>query len=336
MRVAIVAEQLRRPAAGGIGTYVRGLLAGLDRLGAGGVDAAPWTSRLPGPVATRLWDRGLGRGPAGDLVHAPSLAFPPTATPLVVTVHDLAWRAGHGVPDRGRRWHERSLERARRVGATLLVPTDDVAAVLRAEGASRVRQLDGALYGCDHLPPPDASAADQVLVRLGVDGPFILSVSTLEPRKNLARLIDAFGHARSTLGDEWRLVVVGPPGWGPELSAPPGVLAAGQVDAGALAGLYARAAVVAYVPLLEGFGLPAVEAMRAGAPVVASPVPSVAGDVHVVDPLDVASIADGLVAVAGDDAHRASLIEAGRARAGALTWEAAARRHVALWTELVQ
>ena len=336
MRVAIVAEQLRRATPGGIGTYTRGLLQGLAQL-AEAPEVRPWTSRLPGPVATRVWNRGWGDGPRRvDVVHAPSLAFPPTSAPLVVTVHDLAWRAGLGMPARGRRWHEASLARARRAGATLLASTADVATVLRGEGAADVRLLDGAPYGCDHLPGPDLAAADAALNGLGVAGPFVLSVSTLEPRKNLPRLLEAFASARAQLGPEWRLVVVGPPGWGPGLPEAPGVALAGRQSDAALAGLYARATVVAYVPLLEGFGLPAVEAMRAGAAVVASPVPSATGVAHAVDPLDVASIAAGLVTVGGDDGRRRQLVEAGRAHAGALSWAAAARRHRALWREVVR
>lgn len=338
MKVAIVAEQLRRSAPGGIGTYVRGLLAGIGSLGPDAPDAAPWTSPLPGPLATRSWDRGLGRGPRADLVHAPSLAFPPTRAPLVVTVHDVAWRAGHGVPERGRAWHEAGLRRAQRAGATLLVPDERLAAALRDEGAARVRTLDGPLYGCDHLPPPDEGGAGAVLERLGVTGPFVLSVATLEPRKNLARLVDAFGRARPQMGADWSLVVVGAQGWGDALPPAPSVHLAGRVDDAVVAALYRRASLVAYVPLLEGFGLPAVEAMHAGVAVVASAVPSVESSVGdaalVVDPADADAIAGAIVAVATEPALRASLIDAGTRHASGLTWSAAARRHVELWRDV--
>jgi alpha-1,3-rhamnosyl/mannosyltransferase len=91
---------------------------------------------------------------------------------------------------------------------------------------------------------------------------------------------------------------------------------------------------VAYVPLLEGYGLPAVEAMRAGVPVVASPMPSTAGAALEVDPLDPGAIAGGLVQAAADESARTALVTAGLARARDLTWEAAARRHTALWAGL--
>ena len=98
-----------------------------------------------------------------------------------------------------------------------------------------------------------------------------------------------------------------------------------------LSGLYARARLVAYVPLVEGFGLPVVEAMRAGAPVVASRVPSAAGAAYEVDPYDIEAIAEGLVRVGADEALRARLVAAGRARVEPLTWRAAAEGHLAVW-----
>jgi alpha-1,3-rhamnosyl/mannosyltransferase len=101
-----------------------------------------------------------------------------------------------------------------------------------------------------------------------------------------------------------------------------------------LAGLYARARCLAYVPLVEGWGLPAVEAMASCIPVVASPMPSTAGAALEVDPRDIEAIADALAIAAGDDRRRAELVTAGLVRAGELTWEAAARRHVEVWEAL--
>ena len=190
--------------------------------------------------------------------------------------------------------------------------------------------------GTDHLPPPDHGAAALMLTRLGVPGRFILSVSTLEPRKNLARLVTAFARARPHFPEPWSLLVVGPRGWG---SATPvaqeGVFLAGRVDDAALSALYERALALAYVPLLEGFGLPPVEAMRAGTPVVASPMPSIGSAALVVDPLDECAIADGLVQATTDDPTRAELVTAGHRHTEPLTWTATARRHLALWERLV-
>jgi glycosyltransferase involved in cell wall biosynthesis len=336
MRVALVTEQLRRPVPGGIGTYTRGLLQGAVGLPERGVWVVPRQWRLPARVVTRAWDRGLLAGRGGfDVVHAPALAFPPTSDPLVVTVHGVEWRdPAHHAPQRARRWHEAALARADNSGAVLLASSPELAAKLRADGLRRVVALDGPMYGCDHLPPPDEQGADALLGRLGVEGAFLLTVGTIEPRKNLPRLIEAHGRARAHLPEPYPLVIVGPAGWGEALVPTDGVVLAGAVDDAVLAALYARTVGMAYVPLHEGFGLPAVEAMHAGAPVVASPIPSTGDGALVVDPRDVASIASGLVAVASEGRERDDLVAAGAARAASLTWAAAADRHARLWDQV--
>ena len=125
------------------------------------------------------------------------------------------------------------------------------------------------------------------------------------------------------------------PGWAEELAPEAGVVLAGMVTGPVLAGLYGRARLVAYVPLLEGFGLPAVEAMYACAPVVASPMPSTGGAAFEVDPRDTDAIADALVQVAGQEGVRSQLVTAGVLRSSELTWAAAAGRHVELWNEVL-
>ncbi|HLG91739.1 MAG TPA: glycosyltransferase family 1 protein [Acidimicrobiales bacterium] len=346
MRVLVNLAQLGRPVPGGTGTYARGLVAGLARLGPdapalcllgparplAGLGFPTRRLGLPVPLATRLWDRGWP-APAGfDLVHSASTAGPasPDGASCFV-VHDLAWRRfPDAYPARARRWHEAALARALSRADLLVVPSQDTAADLVAAGADpqRVAVVE---EGADHLPPPDLEGARCRLARLGVGGDYLLSVGTLEPRKNLARLLSAYRLARQHLPEPWPLVVVGPAGWGPRLDPVPGVVMAGPVPEAVLSGLLAGARLLAYVPLVEGFGLPPVEAMAAGVPVVASPVPSTGGAALEVDPRSEASIAEGLVQAATDQDLRARLVQAGARRAAGLTWEAAARRHVALW-----
>ena len=357
--VIVVVEQLRLAVPGGIGTYTRalvGALAALDgaerprcRLYAarsrvspdplGGLGFPVETSRWPDAALVRAWGFGLGRvGCRAALVHAVSLAAPPTAAPLVVTVHDLAWRAvPEAFPARGRRWHEQALRRAARRAACLVVPSEATAQALREAGLGvGDDRIAVVAEGSDHLATADPVATDEALAQLGVGGDFLLAVGTREPRKNLPRLFDAYAIARPRFAEPLPLIVVGPVGWGTATAAPPaGVVFAGQVGDGVLAGLYGRARVVAYVPLVEGFGLPVVEAMRAGAPVVASAVPSSGGAAHEVDPRDVEAIADGLVRVASDGALRAGLVARGLARVGPLTWRAAAEGHLAVWRRIV-
>ena len=169
----------------------------------------------------------------------------------------------------------------------------------------------------------------------------------------------AFEHAGPSLPAPWPLVLVGPTGWGssglewapvgaeseptlgPDGRAVGAVVPVGAVDAPVLAGLYAGARLLAYVPLFEGYGLPPLEAMHQGVPVVVSTtVPSVAPAVGEhrgavgVDPYDVVAIADALVAAATDEPLRRSLSAAGRALADGRTWRHAARAHLALWERL--
>lgn len=291
------------------------------------------SSWLPDPLLTRAWRTGILKAPPGfDVVHAASLAMPrPGAAGLVATVHDLLWRrVPEAYPKRGRDWHEAALQRALRTARRFVVPADVVARDLVGAGAAE-GSVSVVPMGCDHLPPPDLGGRDALLGRLGVDGPYLLSVGTVEPRKNLDRLVAAYGRIRASLPEPWPLVIVGPAGWGDGPQVATGVVQTGAVTPGILSALYDGARLLAYVPLVEGFGLPPVEAMAAGIPVVASDLPSTQGAALDVDPYDVASIADGLLAAATDDGPRARLIEAGRARAAELKWAGIAERHVAIW-----
>ena len=362
LRVLLLAEQLRRSAAGGIGTYVLGLLQGLDALALADPSDAPdlvltasrgpkgqadpmaelghtlRSSVLPGPALTRAWDHGLIRAPSDvDLVHAVSLAtLEPANAPLVATIHDLLWRRiPDAYPARGRRWHEAALRRALTRAEHFIVPADVVADDLVAAGAP-ARSITIIPMGSDHLPPPDVDAAVAHLSRLGVEGPFLLCVGTLEPRKNLQRLVEAYSAIRDDLPEPWPLVMVGPSGWGEQVDPTTGVILAGTVAPAVLSGLYASARLLAYVPLIEGFGLPPVEAMSVGTPVVASPLPSTGGAAFEIDPNDTESIADGLLQVATDEALRADLIHRGSARATDLAWSTIAGRHRAVWEQVIR
>jgi glycosyltransferase involved in cell wall biosynthesis len=356
MQVTVVVEQLRREKAGGIVTYAHGLLQGLRQMGADapsitlhasrggpieGLDHPVVASPLPGRLLTRAWDRGLVGAPgSADVVHGTSLAFPAPAKspPMTVMAHDLAWReVPEAYPPRGRRWHEAALQRAIAGVRVLIVPATQAADALLAAGApaSRVEVIE---EGADHLPPADLDGAQRLLDRLGVRTDFLLTVGTLQPRKNLRRLIEAYAMARAELPEPWPLVVVGQKGWGDGGAAevPSGVVLAGEVRGAELSGLYRKARCLAYVPLAEGFGLPPVEAMRECTPVVASPVPSTKGAALEVDPTDVRAMAKALVRASADERVRSELVTAGLLRAGELTWEAAARRHVEVWQGIVR
>jgi glycosyltransferase involved in cell wall biosynthesis len=181
-------------------------------------------------------------------------------------------------------------------------------------------------------PPaePDRAGARRLLGDLGVRGPFLLAVGTLEPRKNLPRLLAAFGEVTDELPDH-HLVVVGPVGWGPALRPTwesVRVKLAGPVGDATLHALYQAADGLAYPSLYEGFGLPVLEAMAHGVPVLTSDrssLPEVAGDAALlVDPVDRGAIAKGLVRLVGDGALRRRLAAAGRRRAAGFSWPATA------------
>src|SRR5688500_15913691 len=165
--------------------------------------------------------------------------MPPAGrAPMSVMVHDLAWRHfPEAYPDRGRRWHEAALARALERASLLIVPSATVADDVVGAGAPAAT-VEVVEEGCDHLAAPDDDAAGALLARLGVTGDFLLTVSTLEPRKNLPRLLAAYDTVRDRLPP---LVVVGPAGWGPEVRPGPGVVLAGLVTGGTLTALYRRA-----------------------------------------------------------------------------------------------
>jgi glycosyltransferase involved in cell wall biosynthesis len=371
-------EQLRRKVPGGIGAYARGLLRGLTQCAEMGesVDLTLLASRqrgrwhggssdhdpieafgrpivlsaLPSRLLTRAWDHGWWRLPPGfDVVHSVSLASPPHRADghsrSVVTVHDVAWRRHpEATTRRGRQWHETALCRARDSGASLVVTSELVSADLIADGVdpSRITIVHG---GSDHLVPEDVTGTDRLLTQLGVKGEYLLTVSTLEPRKNVSRLLAAFHQIRDSLSSPTPLVIVGPTGWGPALPSPEhqeGVVFAGAVNDAVLSGLYRRARAFAYVPLTEGYGLPPLEAMRLGTPsVVSNEVPSVhdlgqpdPAPARIVNPEDVDDIAAGLFAVLTDENLRRDLTRRGTDHSMARTWRSAAEDHIRLWDSL--
>jgi glycosyltransferase involved in cell wall biosynthesis len=369
--VGVVAEQLLRPVPGGIGRYVRALAEHLpaeaavdrgavtfvvcrhpaERVAAAGLPPAA-TRRLawPGRLATRTWvTLRRPRLPAAllgdlDLVHATSAAVPPVrGRPLVATVHDLGFRHyPDAYPPAGRRYHDRSARIVAAEAARVLVPSEATArdlAELYAVDRGRVTIVP---LGVAPPAEPDRRGAARLLHDHGVRGPFLLAVGTLEPRKNLPRLLAAFGEVTDELPDHW-LLVVGPVGWGPTLRPTwesVRVKLAGPVGDATLHALYEKADGLAYPSLYEGFGLPVLEAMAHGTPVLTSDrssLPEVAGDAALlVDPLDRGAIAKGLHRLVSDGDLRERLAVAGPRRAAAFTWRATAAATWATYREVAR
>jgi glycosyltransferase involved in cell wall biosynthesis len=358
IRAGVVAEQLLGPVPGGIGRYVSGLVGQLGEVAVERGGSVRWlvarhpaeriaavglpperTAALawPGRLATRAWVQlRRPRLPARltaelDLVHATSAAIPPArGRPLVATIHDVAFRLfPEAYPASGRDFHERATSIAVAEAARVLVPSAATARDLADLYGLEPARVTVTPLGADPPAAVDPAPARALLERLGVRGPFLLAVGTLEPRKNLARLVAAFAEAGAELPSH-HLVVVGPAGWGDALGGPtpPRVALAGRVSDEVLAGLYATADGLAYPSLHEGFGLPVLEAMARGLPVLTSDrssLPEVAGDAALlVDPTDVPAIAKGLVELVADSGLRERLAAEGPRRAAAFTWRATA------------
>jgi glycosyltransferase involved in cell wall biosynthesis len=355
MRVAYTLEQLWHDAPGG--TAVAALEVARRLVPRGEVTllgvaarhrrppAAPWRPPipvaqlpLPRPLLYESWLRARrpaverATGPV-DVAHATGLVPCPTAAPLVVTVHDVAFLHDPAKFTRqGVRVMRRSLS-VIRDAATLVVTSSEASrGDLEAVGidAARLRVIP---LGVDATP---AAAADVDRVRRDYDLPdrFVLFVGTLEPRKNLRRLAAAV----DGLDEALPLVVAGPDGWGPADVAFRGdARFLGFVPREQLPGLYAAATVFAYPSEIEGFGLPVAEAMAQGTPVVTSAGTATeevaAGAAVLVDPFDVDSITWGL-----EEAQRRGdeLAAAGRRRAGELTWDAAAQRTLDAYRDVVR
>lgn len=257
--------------------------------------------------------------------------------PSLAVVHDLAaFRDDVELP-RGSAFERLTLPLAVRRATTLVANSQ----ATRADLIARLPRA-AAKSAVTRLAADDAFGREQPAVahRYGLSKPYVLALGTLEPRKNLPRLIEAFAGLPGHLRDAHELVLVGGAGWGTdETDASIArhrayVRLLGFVPDEDLPGLYREAAVFAYPSLFEGFGLPVLEAMTAGTAVVTSNVsslPEVGGDaVRYVDPRDVPSIRVALSDLLRDPTERARLAAAAKERAREFTWERTARETLAL------
>jgi glycosyltransferase involved in cell wall biosynthesis len=275
-----------------------------------------------------------------DLLHSPVAAIPlRTQVPRVATVHEIPWIRHPGIEGRGREIaHRLRVRAAATFAASIVVPSEATRADLVSlhEGASgKVRVVP---HGVDPLFTRPRSGDGELLSGLGLAGlRFFLAVGAARPRKGMETLLAAYAAYREAGGDR-HLAVTGP-GKAPP-GPPPGVRWLGWIEDPLLVAAYGGADALVYHSLNEGFGLPPLEAMAMGVPVVAAAagsVPEVVGEAALlVPPGDGKALSEALRSVASEEPVRARLVEAGRRRAGEFTWERAADLVVEGWRGVVE
>jgi glycosyltransferase involved in cell wall biosynthesis len=351
----------------GIGRYTRGLVKALARLDAenqytllvlGGSGAHLVPTALPAnfnirfaPIsdrwATVLWYRlnlplpvEVFSGRA-DLFHGPSFTLPPSFAPSLLTVHDLSFlRYPQGAHPALLAWLTkavpRSLQRARQVLADSENTRADLVELMQIP-PDRITVI-GAGVDERFKPESEPETLTRVRARYQLPDHFVLSISTLEPRKNFTGLIAAFEQVAISSVTDLHLVIAGGKGWlyddifaAAETSpVRERIHFAGYVADQDLPALYSLAALFAFPSHYEGFGIPVLEAMACGTPVVCadnSSLPEIAGDAALlVEATDTEALADAMHRLSRDALLREELISRGYEQARKFTWEKAARR----------
>jgi glycosyltransferase involved in cell wall biosynthesis len=350
LKIACHAGQLLQPVPGGIGRYTHSLLRTLPGAGVEAVAFAagsrppgvprriPWIDLGPphGSVRYESWHRF--RRPRvsidADVIHAPSLAVPPVRdAALVVTVHDIAFQR---VPDvttrRGVSFHRRALAIARRHAHLVIAPSSFTRMELIREGFTP-EDVFIARLGVDAPLLREEPDIDATVAAAGIEGPYVLTVGTIEPRKDLPTIVNAIERIRSRHGSDVQLVVIGPSGWGPVPNLDqPFVRVLGSQPWSTVDALLRRASACCIASRYEGFGLPALEALARGAPLAVaegSALEEVVGDAALLFGAgDVEACTDALQRLLTDAELREKLSRLGPARASELTWAHSAEAHV--------
>jgi glycosyltransferase involved in cell wall biosynthesis len=269
----------------------------------------------------------------------------PASIARVVTIHDLVWKqAGETMRPLSRWIEKRLMPEAIYSADRIIADSFNTAQEIKEEypeAGDRVRVVQ---LGLPELPAP---LGFQSLVELGIDREYFLFVGTLEPRKNLHRLLKAYAQIDAGIRNNTLLVIAGGKGWGnvdidlliKKIGLATQVTLVGYVDDVQLATLYAHARFLVMPSLYEGFGLPLIEAMSFGVPVLTSncsAMPEVAGDAGVlVDPLDENSIAKGLLSLLDNETYRDQLATKAKPNAAQFSWQKAARETWSVFEEAV-
>jgi glycosyltransferase involved in cell wall biosynthesis len=357
---------------GALGRYVDGLLTALD---AAGADVAlvcqradeerycrlvPHAEVVMGPAAlahrpARLaWEQSglpvVAQQVNADVIHSPYYSMPlRPGRPSVVTIHDLTFFTEPELHSAVTSvFFKSAIRTAVRRATRLIVPSkatrDELVRVLGADPT----RIDVAYHGVDHLlfHRPDPGQVSQVSARLGLHGkPYVAFLGALDPRKNVAALIRGWAGAVADIDDPPALVLAGGGGWSDEVDAAVAAVPShlrlvrpGYLPFAELPGFFGGALVVAYPSRGEGFGLPVLEAMACGAPVLTThctSLPEVGGDAVAYTEPDAGSIQAALRALIDDPGGREALAVAGHARAQEFSWAASAETHLACYRRAV-
>lgn len=289
--------------------------------------------------------RAMGGGRV--VYHEPNMIPDPFDGTIVITMNDLSW---HHLPEYHPRerlqWIDNHLRRTLDETARFVAVSHFTAGALAQEFGVPEERIDVVpLAASPAFRPASHEEAAPVLHRHGLaDRSYVLSVSTLEPRKNFDRLVAAHALLPKALRQRFPLVIVGGAGWGTTLANPVAEAARadgtlrllGHVPDDELIPLYARAATFAYVSIYEGFGLPVIEAMATGVPVLASSTTATgetAGDAAALaDPMDVDAMAGALRRLLEDADYAETLRMRGLQRASEFTWNRTASGLIASWS----
>jgi len=373
IKVAVLSERAGTRA-GGPEIYERGLLTALldESRSSGDIEIAvvfAWRRALDampahlrhfcrvlrpeGKLGTILSAGRLVRRLQADVFHA-CFVIPPLLgrIPIVTTVHDLGFmrHAEHYPRLLGWRLRE-SLLRTVRLSDAIVVASDSAREDLLNLTAAHPGRLRKVYYGIDEqfLRPGNAEEDRLAIGKYGIKEPYILYAGKLEPRKNVPVLVEAYDRLRASGGFSGQLVMLGADrtfGWQPSQERIDrslyrrDIIQTGYLPDGLLRPFYARASLLVFVSLFEGFGFPVVEAMACGIPVVCSnstSLPEIAGDAALlVDPHDPDAIAGAIARAAGDEDLRRELVARGHVRAEQFTWRSAALQYLDMYRDLAK
>jgi len=312
-------------------------------------------------IRTGAWDNGLlrqlwsesylplwAKRDGVDLFWGPTHRLPrwlPRNMARVVTIHDLVWKyASETMRPLSRLLESYQMPLAVHIADAVVADSQATADVVMEEFCLDIVRLTVVPLGANLT---ESTASFESLRQFGVERPYFLFVGTLEPRKNLVNLLAAYASLPESVKKETMLAIAGGKGWGgvdlqdtiTRLDLGKYVRLLGYVDELALATLYANAQFLAMPSLYEGFGLPLVEAMAHGTPVLTannSSMPEVAGDAGLlVDAQDIGSIANGLNLLITNEALRKKLAENAKSNAARFNWDESARQLVKVFEKAI-